>query len=110
MSTNIHKNIHNKTRSREAEKRNDKRTDRNQAIAFSLFNTRHRAMELPCRSCNESETGMCFETVQPLYPGMIVCILADQEVARRDSALAEVRWCQAKEAGHPTYQVGVRFC
>ncbi|RJQ86863.1 MAG: hypothetical protein C4519_01300 [Desulfobacteraceae bacterium] len=99
-----------------SEQRAGARRDADQPIAFSLFNTRQRLLEHPCRTCNHSETGMCFESFQRLHPGMVLCIMRDQAPPAhvgelsRETALAEVRWCRLNEEDNSGfYKVGVRF-
>lgn len=93
------------------------RRDIDQPMAFSLFNTRQRILEHPCRSYNHSETGMCFESLQALFPGMVLCIMRDQPQVQtgagesaRETLLAEVKWCRPNENNkQDSFRVGVRF-
>lgn len=101
----------------ETDQRTDSRSIIDQPMAFSLFNTRQRLLEHSCRICNHSETGMCFTSGQPLYPGMVLCIMKDPPSTQagrtktaRETALAEVRWCRPDEGREGTlYEIGVRF-
>jgi hypothetical protein len=93
------------------------RRDIAQPMAFSLFNTRQRILEHPCRSYNRSETGMCFESLQAVFPGMVLCIMRDLPPAQaggrestRETVLAEVKWCRPNgDSKQDSFRVGVRF-
>ncbi len=89
-----------------------------QPITFTLFNTRQRLLEHQCRTRNQSDTGICFESTQPLHPGAVLFIRAgknavsqaDLEVLSRDTAVAEVRWCKPNtRKDEQFYKIGVRF-
>jgi hypothetical protein len=100
------------------DQRINERRDIDQPMAFSLFNTRQRILEHPCRAYNRSETGMCFKSFQALSPGMVLCIMRDEPppsqegayMPARETVLAEVKWCRPnKGKAQDSYRIGVRF-
>ena len=97
------------------DKRSDERIASNALINFSYFSTR-RWHEVPSRTRNHSESGLCFESTHPIMPGTNLFIRVDKHpqldsgICLRNSTLAEVKWCRELTDEHQTgYCVGARY-
>ncbi len=100
------------------DRREGSRFDANMKIIFSPFNSRRSVVEFHTRTCNHSHQGACFEFSQPLHPGTVLFIRAEQITGMdaekaglfRTTTLAEVKWCE-KSANERSgaFRVGVSY-
>ncbi len=100
------------------DRREGSRIDANMKIIFSPFNSRRSVVEFHTSTRNHSHQGACFEFSQPLHPGTVLFIRAEQITGMdenkaalfRTTTLAEVKWCEKTENERKgAFRVGVSY-